>query len=304
MTIVDRSLKLARGRTGILLIHGLGGTPIEHRLVAIGLARQGYTVHCPQLAGHCGTFEELRATGWKDWYASVEAAHAELAKTCDTVIVGGLSMGSVLALHLAAQRPEQVHGLALYAPALKLDGWGVPWYGRFFGLVTQKWFADLIPFAERDPYGIKDPRVRSLVTLAIQSGDSSQAGQLANPGRCMLEMRWMVDLVKKQLASIRQPTLILHPREDDRASLWNAFHLQRRLAGRVETCVLENSYHVITLDGQRDVVIDRTARFVQCVEAEIANALDKRTRDDAPQRDQNAAYLPGRQGALATIRAR
>lgn len=273
MTIADRSLKLDRGPTGILLIHGLGGTPIEHRLVAIGLARHGYTVHCPQLAGHCGTYEELRATGWQDWYASVEAAHDELGKVCDTVIVGGLSMGAVLALHLAAQRPERVHGLALYAPALKLDGWGVPWYGRLFALVTQKWFADLIPFAERDPFGIKDPRVRSLVTVAIESGDSSQAGQLANPGGCMLEMRWMVDVVRREIGSIRQPALIVHPREDDRASLWNAFFLQRRLAGRVETCVLDDSYHVITLDGQRDIVIERTSVFAQSIAAENAHAV-------------------------------
>jgi carboxylesterase len=289
MTIQDRSLKLAGGRTGILLIHGLGGTPIEHRLVAIGLAKRGFTVHCPQLLGHCGTYEELRATGWKDWYSSVEAAHSELSSVCDTVIVGGLSMGAILALHLAAQRPKSVHGLALYAPAMKLDGWGIPWYGRFFRLVTQRWFADLIPFTERDPYGIKDPRVRALVTAAIQSGDSSQAGQLTNPGSAMLEMRWMVDVVKKEVPRIKQPTLILHPREDDRASLWNAFFLQRKLAGRVETCVLDNSYHVITLDGQRDLVIDRTANFVQSitgtqdqtVRARSANSLAD--NDAAPQ---------------------
>ena len=78
------------------------------RFVAIGLARAGYTVSCPQLAGHCGSFEDLRASGWRDWYATVEDALVDLRKRCKTVIVGGLSMGAVLALHLAAQRPEIV----------------------------------------------------------------------------------------------------------------------------------------------------------------------------------------------------
>ena len=144
MTLPDRSFVLEAGRTGFLLIHGLGGTPIELRFIATGLARMGYTVHCPQLAGHCASYEDLRATGWKDWYASVEAAHERLCQSCDVVIVGGLSMGALLALHLAAQHPEKVHGTALFAPTLWLDGWGVPWYAALFNLVRQKWCADLI----------------------------------------------------------------------------------------------------------------------------------------------------------------
>jgi carboxylesterase len=261
MTIQERSFTMEAGRTGFLLIHGLGGTPIEHRFVAMGLARNGYTVHCPQLAGHCGSYEDLRETGWRDWYASVEAAHDTLCKSCDVVIVGGLSMGALLALHLAAQRPDKVQGTALFAPTLKLDGWGVPWYASLFRLVRHKWFADLIQFSEREPYGIKDPRVRALVDAAIHSGDSSQVGQLTNPGGVILEMRWLVNLVKRELASIKQPALIVHPREDDRAGLGNAAYLQARLGGIVDTCVLDDSYHVITMDRQRSVVVQRASAF-------------------------------------------
>src|SRR5262252_9674427 len=127
MTIVDRSFKLGKGRTGFLLVHGLGGTPIELKFVAKGLARLGFRVHCCQLAGHCGDQADLLATGWTDWYASVTVAFDELRGECDTVIVGGLSMGAVLALHLAAKRTDEVHGLALYAPTLWHDGWAMPW---------------------------------------------------------------------------------------------------------------------------------------------------------------------------------
>jgi len=263
MPIDDRSFTFEGGRTGFLLVHGLGGTPLEHRYVAMGLARNGYTVSCPQLAGHCGTYEDLRATGWKDWYATVQAAHDKLRESCDVVIAGGLSMGAVLALHLAAERPEGINGLALFAPTLKLNGWGVPWYAVLFALVRHRWSADLIPFSERDPYGIKDPRIRAIVTKAIQSGDSSQAGQMTNPGSAMLEMRWLINTVKRELKQrlIRQPALIIHPREDDRAGLSNAAYLQKRLVGQVDTCVLDDSYHVITMDRQRDVVVQRTQAF-------------------------------------------
>jgi carboxylesterase len=270
MAIADHSEIFGGGPAGFLLIHGLGGTPVEMRFVAIGLARAGYTVSCPQLAGHCGSFKDLRASGWRDWYATVEDALTELRRSCKTVIVGGLSMGAVLALHLAAQRPGDVHGAALFAPTLRLDGWGVPWYSVFFNLVRHRRTADLVTFSERHPYGIKDPRVRALVTAAIDSGDSSKAGQLSNPGRVMLEMRWLVDTVKRQLGGIRQPTLILHPREDDRASLRNAAYLQRSLGGMVETCVLDDSYHIVTVDRQRDLVVQRTAAFARSITKRLA----------------------------------
>ena len=56
----DRSFFFERGPVGALLLHGLGGTPVEMRYVAMGLAHAGITVSCPQLAGHNGSFEELR----------------------------------------------------------------------------------------------------------------------------------------------------------------------------------------------------------------------------------------------------
>jgi carboxylesterase len=261
--LTDQSIRFAGGPVGFLLIHGLGGTPIEMRYVAQGLARAGHTVHVPQLAGHCGTAEELQATTWQHWYESVEIEHQLLRETCDTVVVGGLSMGAILALHHAAEHPDDVSALALYAPSLWLDGWGVPWYSHFFKLVTQRWFADLFPFAERDPWGIKDPRIRALVEQAISSGDSSRAGIAALPGSLMLELRWLVKQVKREVRQVQQPALIVHPREDDRASLSNLDFLQSNLAGLADTVVLDDSYHIVTLDRQRQIVVSRTLEFVE-----------------------------------------
>ena len=158
------------------------------------------------------------------------------------------------------------------APTIWLNGWGVPWYARLFRLVRHKWFANLIQFTECEPFGIKDKRMREMVVEALHSGDASQAGVYSTPGGPMLEFRWLVDIVRKQLASIKQPTLILHPREDDRADLSNAFYLQRNLGGSVDMTVLEDSYHIITIDKQRDVVAERTVAFVDRVAAKIAKA--------------------------------
>jgi carboxylesterase len=287
MSIADRSMHFSGGRTGVLLIHGLGGTPVEMRFIAIGLARAGYTVSCPQLAGHCGTSDDLKATRWQDWYASVEAAHDKLLEECDTVIVGGLSMGAVLSLLLAARRPDTVHGVTCFAPTLWLDGWSIPWYARLFDTVFSRKVADMFPFAEREPFGVKDQRVRGLVAAALQSGDSSQAGQLSTPGSSMLELRWMVNTVRRELSNIKQPVLITHPREDDRASLKSAFYLQRNLGGMVDMVVLDDSYHIVTLDRQRHVVMERACRFVGDVDKRVA----ARAATSAPAREAHVSAI-------------
>jgi carboxylesterase len=266
MAITDQSFTLGEGRNGVLLIHGLGGTPTELKLVAKGLARNGFKVHCCQLAGHCGTPADLTATKWEDWYASVEAAFDKLRADCDTMVVGGLSMGAVLALHLAAQRLEQVHGLALYAPTLWYDGWAMPWY-RFmlhFGMATSlgRWIVRrFYKFVETEPYGIKDPTIRAVVVAAMQSGDSTLAGVLTTPGDAVIQLYRLVDLVKKELRSIEAPAFIVQAREDDLSSPRNTEYLQRNLGGLVDTLILDDSYHIVTVDRQRDILIEGTCAF-------------------------------------------
>ena len=277
-TIRDRSTFHAGSKTGVLLLHGLTGTPTELRYISNGLSRAGFTVSVPQLAGHCGTLEDLKATRWQDWYQSAEDALLELRRTCDFVIVGGLSMGAVLALKLAAEHPESVDGATAFAPTFRFDGWCIPWYARLFDLVHDTWTADKFLFTEREPYGIKNVRFREFVMNALQSDDTAEIGLVGTPGRSLVQFRYLAKSVQRVLGLIRQPVLVLHPREDDRASLSNAELLQRKLGGRVTTVVLEDCYHVITLDQQRDVVLDETRDFVTKLEQAAIAAKTIETR--------------------------
>jgi carboxylesterase len=273
--IEDRSQFIPGGRVGVLLIHGLGGTPVELRFIAHGLARAGYTVYCCQLAGHCGTPEELRRSTWHQWYASVEAAHDRLKEHCDVILAGGLSMGGILAIHLAQNRPEGVQGLLLYAPTLKLDGWSMPWHSVFLQYVRPLPVKFEFDLAERDPYGIKDERVRRLVLASMQSGNSADAGIFSTPMRSLAHFNSLVAAVKPDLGKVRQPALIVHPRDDDMASLKNAQYLQANLGGLVDTLILNDSYHIVTLDQQRHIVAERSHRFVSWVEAEAAAKIER-----------------------------
>lgn len=248
-------------KTGVLLVHGLCGTPTELRFVANGLMRAGYEVVCPTLAGHCGTHADLTATTWQDWYASAEAALLELAERCDRVIVGGLSTGAVLGLMLAARHPDKVSGLTLYSPTLWLNGRRVPWYAGLFRLVRFRALARLFHFPAPLDFGIKDERLRTFIKSAL-AAPGVPALPIATPGIAALERQRLVDAVLPLISHITAPVLMLHPQEDDYADLSNASYLQQNLGGLTDLIVLNDSYHLVTVDRQRGVVLERTLAFL------------------------------------------
>jgi len=298
MSAADYGFTIGNGSTGFLLVHGLGGTPLELKFVAKGLARHGFTVHCCQLAGHCAGERELLATDWRDWYASVEAGLDHLRKRCDTIVAGGLSMGAVLALHLAAKRKHEVHGLALYAPTLWHDGWAMPWsvFWLRFGVLSAIGHRLLSPFyryTEKEPYGIKDPAIRAVVLAAMTSGDTTRAGILVTPGEAIRQHCDLVDVVKRELRSIDMPTILIQARDDDMASLKNSEHLQRHLSGPVSTIILDDSYHIVTVDRQRDIVIEGSAAFATSLAARRAKEAQGIVRP-LHQVDEPAAEVPAR----------
>jgi carboxylesterase len=271
------SLVIPGGSAGVLLIHSLGGNPLEMRFVAQSLARQGYTVYCPLLPGLGGGTDVSGLSTWQDWYAAAETALEQLKAHCDTIFVGGMSAGSVVALQLARKHPETVQSLTLFAPTLWPNGWTIPWYFNFFRLVHQKWFARLFYFRQRAPYGIKDDRIRNFVFDSYKSDDRPIEDLFGRGGGLVFEFLRLAREVKRGLGEIRQNTMIFHPREDDQSSLSNALLLQRKLGGLVETVVLDDCYHMVTLDKQRNLVVDRAVDFVER-QRERVEALEEAKR--------------------------
>ena len=111
--------------------------------------------------------------------------------------------------------------------------------------------------------------MRALVVSAMQSGDGSLAGVFSTPLRSFANLNALVSVVKRDLGKVCQPALIVHPREDDMASLENAHYLQKHLGGLVDTLVLDNSYHMVTLDQQRHIVAQRAASFVEWLQSAL-----------------------------------
>jgi carboxylesterase len=260
---------LKGGKAGVLLIHGLTGTPNEMRLVGKGLHKAGFTVYGMQLAGHCGDEKDLLATSWQDWYRSVEVAAEKLRESVDYLFVAGLSMGAVLALKLAAEQPKHVDGVGVYGPTFRYDGWSIPAYARYLGFLVT-WFKPFKlfqnhVFAEQPPYGLKDERLREVIARSMLSGDSASAGLAGNPWPSLAEMIHLSANVKRELHNVIAPCLIMHASNDDIAHINNSKLVARNVKGSVNFVELHDSYHMITIDRERKTVIDESVKFFQGV---------------------------------------
>lgn len=256
-----------RGKTGVLLVHGITGSPTEMKPLVKKLAAQGFTVVCPQLAGHCSTLKELKTTRWTDWYSSLETNLDFLSGECDTVYVSGLSMGALLALKLAADHPERVQGVAALSTTFFYDGWNIPHIKQRFllPLLIYSPLRYLFSYREPAPYGIKDERIRRLIAALYNSNSANMPekyGYSEFPGVTILETFRLIRAVKRDLPKVATPLLIVHSREDDMASLENAKFLASRVSSReVENFYVDDTYHVLTLDKRKEDVANRVAEF-------------------------------------------
>ena len=255
-----------RGADAVLLIHGLTGTPAEMRHLARKLRRKGFSVMVPQLAGHCGSIKELKRSSWQDWYASVDAAFRYLSDRHHKVFVSGLSMGALLGLELAAQHGERVAGLGLLSPTFFYDGWNMPKFRRsLLPLAFMTPLKHFLYWREVAPYGIKCERTRAMVHAVLENRDAQAAekvGIFKTPLVTVHESSKLISRVTESLPRVQSPVLVVHSTEDDMASTRNVDFVTHRIASSdVETWLIDDTYHVLTLDRRKDDVADRVGDF-------------------------------------------
>ncbi|HSY48844.1 MAG TPA: alpha/beta fold hydrolase [Thermoanaerobaculia bacterium] len=263
------------GDAGVLLVHGITGAPTEMKPLVRKLTANGFSVACPQLAGHCSTLKDLKRTHWRDWYASVEESLLHLRQECETVFVAGLSMGALLALKLAANHPDQIQGVATLSATFFYDGWNVPAFKQRYilPLAVYSPLRFFLSYHEPSPYGIKDERIRNIIA-AVYAGNGSNMpekyGYSEFPGVTVRETFRLIREVKRDLAALFSPLLIVHSTEDDMASLKNATFLASNVSSTdVETFYVDDTYHVLTLDKRKHDVANRVASFFLRLQAEI-----------------------------------
>lgn len=242
---------LPGGDIGCLLIHGFTGTPYEMRFVGEQLHAAGCTVIGVRLAGHTTRAEDLAQFARSDWYASVNDGFDALMGQCRHCVVVGLSLGSLLALRLALDRPAAIGGIVLLSSALVLAN---PWparVGRFLHPVV-RWLPWRWQFVHKGMSDIADETARAM-----------HPGYRVMPLRGIFELVALQREVRRLLPQVRQPALIIHSAQDHTAPLINLTLLEKALPSVRRTVVLERSFHVLTVDAEKDLVAQEITRFVQ-----------------------------------------
>jgi carboxylesterase len=247
-----------------LLIHGLSGSPLEMQYLAKRLRAARFATHTPQLEGYgfSGRSDPFATGSWHDWRAQVLAHFDELARNYASVCVSGLCGGAVLALDLAAERPGQVAAMSLLATTLAYDGWSLPWYQFLAPLAYHTPLRYRYAYRERHPYGGKNESLRKWIAREMSEGSTSIAGASSLPMTAVYETKKLIRHVKRALPAVTAPALVVHAWEDDVASLRSAeFVLENIGSDDVDFVLLHNSYHILTLDNEKDLVARETVRF-------------------------------------------
>lgn len=226
---------------GVLVSHGFTGTTQSMRYYGEQLHRRfGFTVVGPRLPGHGTSPDDMETTGYLDWAGEIERNLHALAARKRKVFVTGLSMGGTLTLNMAARFPDLVHAIAPIAAAA---GQLTP---EFAGVLA------LNPPPRRVPGIGSDIKASGVQELAYAEV----------PVACMREIVVLISQTQDLMSRIICPALVIHGSEDHVVPAANAMRIVNALASSdIRLLWLDNSYHVATLDNDKDLIVDRVGAF-------------------------------------------
>ncbi|MEV5352884.1 alpha/beta fold hydrolase [Streptomyces sp. NPDC093516] len=229
------------GEVAVLLCHGFTGSPQSLRPWAEYLAEHGLTVSLPLLPGHGTRWEDLRITGWQDWYAEVDRELRALRERRAKVFVAGLSMGGALALRLAAKHGDAVSGVVVVNPANKVHGLA----------------AHALPVIRHLVPATKG------IASDIAKPDSRELGYDRVPLHAAHSLRQFFRIVDGELPRVTQPVLLLHSPQDHVVPPADSARVLSRISSTdVTEVLLEQSYHVATLDHDADRIHEESLAFI------------------------------------------
>lgn len=244
----------APGRApAVVAFHGFGGTAAELAPLLHAVADAGYAVDGALLPGHGTRVQDLQDQTFDTWLAACRARLTAALAKHERVVVLGFSLGSLLAIKLASERPPGLVGLVALGNAVTL----APLMGVPFGLWSR--LGRPVP----DLYLLK-PRAGDLVD---PSGMPSLVTYDRHPLRAAYEVYLAGPRVKAVARDVECPTLVLHGRRDIVCSWKNAPWLAEHLGTRdVRVRIFERSAHVVCCDGERDEVARETLAFLKRVD--------------------------------------
>jgi len=233
---------------GVVLSHGLTGTPQSMRAWGEFLASEGVGVRGPRLAGHGTRWQDLNRTRWTDWYGEVERAVDDLRREYRSVFVFGQSMGGTLTLWLAAQHPETA-GIVLVTPACPPPG------------SSDELLAGLDAMIEAGE------TLMDGIGSDIADPDGHELAYGQTPIAPLVSLFRNAEEVAKGIGDIACPALLLTSPQDHVVAPEHGDYVAANYGGELERVSLERSFHVATLDHDKDRIEERAGEFVKGIVA-------------------------------------
>jgi len=233
--------------TVVLLLHGMGGTPIEMKELAEYLGKKNISVVVPLLLDQGREYIALGNLSAEELYLQVEKMYLELNGTYQDVFVGGLSTGGSVSLKLGEN--YNLSGIiSLATPII---------YGsNFLGDFTLYFFKTvkvISPNVRRIEYGLAKNKT---VGEVLPSFDRL-------PVRLLLEGEKLRIETRGNIKKINSPILVLQSRFDNRAAPASAQYIFDNVNSQSKKLVyLNNSGHVITMDYDKEIVFEEVYKFI------------------------------------------
>ncbi|MDY6793989.1 MAG: alpha/beta fold hydrolase [Actinomycetota bacterium] len=229
------------GRTGVLVVHGFTGCTQSMYALGEGLAEAGFTVAAPRLPGHGTTVKDMSTKTWREWTDEAEKDLQDLLGRCDKVFITGLSMGGTITLYLGEKYNDRVAGLMpINAAVAKLN--------------------PLLPLTPVAKYVLK---TIPGVGCDIKDPNSKESCYDKVSVHAAAELYELMKTTRNGLPDITVPILVFTSREDHVVPPKNGPYIVDRVGSRDKELVwLENSYHVATLDYDKDEIVRRCVEFI------------------------------------------
>lgn len=227
---------------GVLVLHGFTGSPYSMRGVADALANAGFSVEMPLLPGHGTSIEDMLPTRFDDWSEAAEAAFQSLSSRVERVGILGLSMGGTLTCWLAERHPE-VAGIVCVNALVEYPG------EEFVSSIR----------------GVLDAGLEVLEGLGsdIKKPGVEERAYAETPVAPLVSLLEAVEGVGGNLGAISCPVLSFTSVEDHVVAPPNGEFLALMAGGPVERVLLEDSYHVATLDNDAQLVEAQSVAFFE-----------------------------------------